>query len=53
VTPQVGSEHPEALSEVFLGESAEAFAVGHDAVEAEDGRGARIAPLVDVQEHAL
>ena len=41
------------LAQALLGQSAEAAAVGHDAVEAEDGRSGRVAPLVDVQEHAL
>ena len=52
MAPKVGREHAEARGEVLLGQPAEAFAVGHDTVEAEDGRGAGIAPLVDVQEHA-
>ena len=39
--------------QALLGQAAEAAAVAHDTVEAEDGRSGRVAPLVDVQEHAL
>jgi hypothetical protein len=53
VAPQVGGEHPETPRQALFGEAAEAAAMGRDTVEAEDGRGIRVAPLVDVQEHAL
>ena len=52
VAAEVGGEHPE-VGQPFLGQPAEAAAVGHHTVEAEDGRAGRVAPLVDVQQHAL
>jgi len=51
VAAKVGGEHPEA-GQPLLGQAAEAAAMAHHTMEAEDGRGSRVAPLVDVQEHA-
>ena len=48
---EVGGEHPE-VGQPLLGQAAEAAAVAHHTVEAEDGRGGRVTPLVDVQQHA-
>jgi hypothetical protein len=53
VATQIRGDHAEALREPLFGEAAEAPAVGHDSVEAHDGRGVGLAPLVEVQEHAL
>jgi hypothetical protein len=52
VAAQVRRKHAVAPREPFFGEAAEPTAVGHDPVEAEDGRGVGIAPRVEVQQHA-
>ena len=49
---EIGGEHAKA-PQTLLCQTAVAAAVSHHAVEAEDGRSGRVAPLVDVQEHAL
>jgi hypothetical protein len=49
VATQVRSEDVEPSRQTLLGEPAEATAVTGDPVQADDARGARLAPLVEVK----
>jgi hypothetical protein len=48
---QIRRQHPEPSGQAFLGELAKTATVRVDSVHAHDGRRARVAPLVQLQQH--
>jgi hypothetical protein len=51
VAPEIRREHVEAVRPPLLRELAEAPSVGRDAVQADERRGGRVAPFVEVEAH--